>query len=280
MAFSGVLTGLACLSLGRGSSRSRPARRDPGQLVLRRRRRGGGNNGGSPKLKLKSYQEMSLIDVDPNPLRGTGRPRGHAPPAAGGRPTFKAGHGRQLRLALGRGDGALLRGPGREFDVPIAAHPDVPWTPDGGDLCRVILGQGGPSGRWPTPRPPDADGWVTVPVDPSVVAARVAGVSEGFLLFDDTGLGMDPRGGEIHDPPHAQPLRIQPRRRPQAGPLLDRRRSAPKTARRRRAPARSARSAKGLPAGEALVSWVTPRDAGPAGTARVLRDLDGRDVPR
>ncbi len=29
-----------------------------------------GNNGGADKLKLKSNQEMSLIDVDPAPLKG------------------------------------------------------------------------------------------------------------------------------------------------------------------------------------------------------------------
>src|SRR5271166_5832094 len=29
-----------------------------------------GNNGGAPRLKFKSIQEMTLIDVDPGPLRG------------------------------------------------------------------------------------------------------------------------------------------------------------------------------------------------------------------
>ena len=29
-----------------------------------------GNNGGAPRLKLKSIQEMSLLDIDPMPLRG------------------------------------------------------------------------------------------------------------------------------------------------------------------------------------------------------------------
>ena len=29
-----------------------------------------GNNGGAPRLKLKSCQEMSLIDIDPAPLKG------------------------------------------------------------------------------------------------------------------------------------------------------------------------------------------------------------------
>ena len=35
--------------------------------------------------------------------------------------------------------------------------------------------------------PPDEQGWQRVAVDPAVVAARVAGISYGFLLFDDTG---------------------------------------------------------------------------------------------
>src|SRR6478735_9035236 len=29
-----------------------------------------GNNGGAPRLKLKSIQEMSLVDIDPKPLQG------------------------------------------------------------------------------------------------------------------------------------------------------------------------------------------------------------------
>src|SRR5437870_2628876 len=29
-----------------------------------------GNNGGAPQIKLKSYQEMSIVDLDPNPLKG------------------------------------------------------------------------------------------------------------------------------------------------------------------------------------------------------------------
>ena len=29
-----------------------------------------GNNGAAPQLKLKSYQEMTLVDVDPAPLVG------------------------------------------------------------------------------------------------------------------------------------------------------------------------------------------------------------------
>src|SRR5262249_21687869 len=35
-----------------------------------------------------------------------------------------------------------------------------------------------------------------------------------------------------------------------------------------------------LPAGEALVSWATPRDAGPAGTLGFFAELGGRALPR
>ena len=57
----------------------------------------------------------------------------------------------------------------------------------GSDLCSVMLGQGGTIWRMADAFPPDAEGWQKVAVDPSVVAARVAGISYGFLLFDDTG---------------------------------------------------------------------------------------------
>ncbi len=42
-----------------------------------------GNNGGASRLKLKSIQEMSLIDVDPAPLRGPGDQVGNLAPQAG-----------------------------------------------------------------------------------------------------------------------------------------------------------------------------------------------------
>ena len=66
-------------------------------------------------------------------------------------------------------------------------HPDLPWSIGGGDLCHVILGNGGTTWRMADASPPDRDGWQQVPVDPQVVAARVAGLSHGFLVFDDTG---------------------------------------------------------------------------------------------
>ena len=51
----------------------------------------------------------------------------------------------------------------------------------------MILGNGGTTWRMADASPPDRDGWQQMPVDPQVVAARVAGLSHGFLVFDDTG---------------------------------------------------------------------------------------------
>ena len=50
-----------------------------------------------------------------------------------------------------------------------------------------MLGQGGTIWRMADARPVDADGWQSVPIDPAVLAARVAGLSYGLLVFDDTG---------------------------------------------------------------------------------------------
>ena len=77
----------------------------------------------------------------------------------------------------------------------------MPWTVPGSDLCAVMLGQGGTTWRMADAFPPDADGWQKVAVDPSVVAARVAGVSYGFLLFDDTGSEWK-RDGDKFTPIH------------------------------------------------------------------------------
>ena len=51
----------------------------------------------------------------------------------------------------------------------------------------MILGNGGTNWGMADASPPDADGWQRIAIDPAVVAARAAGLSHGFLVFDDTG---------------------------------------------------------------------------------------------
>jgi hypothetical protein len=129
--------------------------------------------------------------------------------------------------------------------------------------------------------PPDRDGWQVVPVDPRVVAARAAGLGHGFLVFDDTGSEWTRRGESFafrlmpnrfaysrdQNRASAPYLEVVPgpedRRPPSAPTGL---RVEPQTA--------------SLPAGEALIAWTTPPDAGPAGTLGFFAEFDGRALPR
>ncbi len=240
-----------------------------------------GNNGAAPRLKLKSIQEMTLLDIDAGPLRGrTIRSAALHLRLAGDQPL------RRVTVSSvgaewfeGTGSGYAIQPGGATFRH--RRHPDLPWSIAGGDLCHVIMGNGGTSWRMADATHPDPEGWQRIPVDPRVVAARAAGLSHGFLAFDDTGSEWS-RSGEAftlrlfpnrfvysHDQNRASApfftieLGPEDRQPPSAPSGL---RTEPETA--------------SLPPGEALVSWATPRDAGPAGTLGFVATVDGRDAPR
>jgi hypothetical protein len=160
-------------------------------------------------------------------------------------------------------------------------HPDLAWSTalPASDLCNVILGNGGTSWTMADASPPDADGWQIIPVRPDVVAARVAGLSQGFLLFDDTGSEFTHEGDRFD-------LRLFPNRfvysRDQnraSAPYLTVS-LGPEDRLPPALPTRLTSESTDFPPGEAIVSWVTPRDQGPAGTRGFLATLDGRSVPR
>ena len=148
---------------------------------------GDGSNGGASQLKVKSIQEMSLLDFDPAALKGrvilgatlhlhhTGdEPLRRVTVSSFGSPWVE-----------GTAEGYAKQAGSSTFNSQ--QHPNVPWSFSGGDLTSVMLSQGGTIWRMADVGPPDAAGWQVVPVDPSVVAAKVAGVSHGLLVFDDTG---------------------------------------------------------------------------------------------
>ena len=142
-----------------------------------------------------------------------------------------------------------------------------------------MLGQGGTVWRSADALPPDAQRWQRIAVDPVVAAARVAGLSHGFLIFDDTGSEWTRQGERFTL--HPFPNRFVHSREAGAanapyltvvlGPADKDPPAAPG----------DVRAEPGdLPAGEAWVSWVTPADAGPAGTAGFFVSVNGTDVPR
>jgi Domain of unknown function (DUF4091) len=240
-----------------------------------------GNNGRDGRLKIKSIQEMTLLDVDAKPLVGKTIRGATLHLKLAGNETLK-------RVTIssvgaewfeGKGSGYAIVEGGATFNR--RRHPDLPWSMGGGDVCHVILGNGGTTWRMADASPPDREGWQHVPVDPVVVSARVAGLSYGFLVFDDTGSEWTRRGESFtrqifpnrsvcsrdqnrsSAPYFTVELGPEDRLPPEAPSEL---RTEPQTLT--------------LPAGEAIVSWVTPRDAGPAGTLGFIVSLDNRSIKR
>ncbi len=237
------------------------------------------NTGRSGKLKLKSIQEMSLLDVDPEPLRGRVIQKAtlHLKPS-----------GKEIlhRVTVSSFSSEWVEGTALSYEPQAGSssfafreNPDVPWAFPGSDLTAVTLGQGGSIWRMADAASPDAQGFQQVPVDPRVMAARVAGTSHGFLVFDDTGSEWT-RDGDRFD------LRLFPNRyvhsresgredAPYFTVWLGEADGEPPGA-----PDDFVVSVKDLPAGEAVVSWPVPEDRGPAGTIGFLVELDGKAVPR
>ncbi len=238
-----------------------------------------GNNGGATRLKFKSYQEFSLLDFDPALLKGftiiaaeahvkcsTLKEPLHRMTAS----TFSAEwvEGTSSSYKPEKGSSSFLH---RQF-------PDVPWTVPGSDVCSVMLGQGGTFWRMADATPPDANGWQTIPVDPRVIAARVAGISYGVLLFDDTGSEWEHQG-EKFTLRHFPNRFIHSRESGKANAPYFTVTLGPKD---ETAPGKAVdfeASTAHLPAGESLVHWKTPADAG-SGTIGFIVEVDGKAIPR
>ncbi|MBQ8286026.1 MAG: DUF4091 domain-containing protein, partial [Thermoguttaceae bacterium] len=154
------------------------------------------------------------------------------------------------------------------------------------DITSVTFGDGGSfwaSGEASEP----LDGWQTIPVDPRLVAARAAGLSTGFVFFDDVGTELARRGADGEE----VEIRLFPNRffysRDQntaSTPYLEvvveeEVNDGEKTRERLGAPAALAARTDGLPWGEVEISWAAPKM-----TKRQLigfeARIDGVDVPQ
>ncbi|MDR3639346.1 MAG: DUF4091 domain-containing protein [Isosphaeraceae bacterium] len=238
-----------------------------------------GSNGGAPRLKLKSIQEMSLVDIDSTPLRGR-------VVKAAALHVRSTGEPRLRRVTVGSVGAEWVEGTGSGYQPQPGSssfnnrqNPDIPWAEPGSDLCSVILGAGGTLWRMADATEPDRQGWQQVPVAPEVVAARVAGVGHGFLLFDDTGTEWTRAGDRFTV--HHMPNRFVYSREQNAASapyftveLGAEDRTGPD------APTGLTAEPADLPAGEAWLSWTTPADRGEGGTIGFFVVLDGKDLPR
>ncbi|MBM4033243.1 MAG: DNRLRE domain-containing protein [Planctomycetes bacterium] len=219
-----------------------------------------GNNGAADKLKTKAYQEFFLVDIDPAPLKGrviTGAVL-HL---------HCTSRDIQKRLAVSSLGSEWVEGTGTGYAkqpgsscFEEAELGKRPWAYPGSDLTAVMMGEGGTIWATWDATPPDAEGWQTVAVEPRVVAARVAGLSYGFVVFDDTGSEWTRNGEQykrftfpnrfVHSresgaktAPYFTIYLGDEDKQPPAAPTYPRQEQAT------------------LPTGEAIVSWLSPADS-------------------
>lgn len=240
------------------------------------------NLGGATRWRFKSYQEFVLCDAEVDALRGrTIRQATLYVRSTDPRPL--------LRITCGTLNAEFVEGTNASGYQPQPGassfrwrqHPDVPWADPGSDLCSVILGAGHSRWRSADAFPPDADGWQRIAVEPNVLAARVAGLCGGWVVFDDTGSEWR-REGERYEyelmPARAVYSREErPDRRPyflvQTGPDDH---QPPPAVQNLRADA----AAPQAPEDEAQwIRWSTPDDVGPAGVLGFQIELNGQRVP-
>lgn len=238
-----------------------------------------GNNGGSPKLKFKSYQEFSLVDFDPAPFRGR--------IVLGATLHLRlAGEERLHRMTVGGVAGEWVEGTGSGYQSQEGSstfrsrrHPAVRWGADGGDVTSAIFGQAGQPWASVDAVPPDADGWQRIAVDPRVLKARIAGLSQGFAVFDDTGSEWR-RDGEKYTSRHFPNRFVHSResnrqRAPYWTVYLGGEDKQPPAAVAaiEIVPAAS-------PSDDAFASWKTPADVGESGTVGFFVNDSGQEVDR
>ena len=238
-----------------------------------------GNNGGSSKLKLKSYQEMALLDIDPTALRGQTILEATLHVRLAAEPVLKRVTVSSFSVPWVEGTSTSYEPRNGTSSFRHRAHPDIPWTLDGGDLCRVMLGQGGTLWKTADASTPDSSRWQEIPIDPAVASARVDGLSQGFLIFDDTGSEWTRDGEKYMSIPMPNRFISSRESGPDSAPyvtvILGPQDATPPTA-----PTQLETKIDGLAAGDAEISWRSPADQGLAGTLGFLVSIDGKPVPQ
>jgi hypothetical protein len=233
-----------------------------------------GNSGGAGRLKLKGWQESTLLDIDPEPLRGrvVRKARIHVRSAAPDWPLARVGVS-TVASPWNEGTATGYRPQTGSACFDQAALGERDWAEPGGNLMDAVFGMGGTFWRFADAAPPDADGRQSVPVDPAAVAARVAGVSHGFLLWDEVGSEWACRNGRFEYfvfPNRFLYSRESIRSAPWMEVFLGEEDRTPPEA-----IPEILSETDGLPAGEAAFHWMTPPDRGPAGTIGFHARLDG-----
>jgi hypothetical protein len=238
-----------------------------------------GSNGGATKLKFKSYQEMSVVDFDSKELKGFVIEEAHLHLNVDPKFPLLTVTTSSLSAPWIEGDATgynVLDGVS-SFDHRV--HPDQPWSYPGSDFTSVVLGLGASWWASADATPRDEKGWQQIRVSSQVIAARIADLSYGVLVFDDVGSEWKRTGEkfEVFHFPNRYSYSIQQNKT--VAPYFTVK-LGPADLQAPAKPVGFASETLLLPEGEAMLAWETPKDTGPAGTLGFYVEIDGKSVPR
>lgn len=237
-----------------------------------------GSNGGAARLKLKSYQEMSIVDFDSSSLKGRVIERAklffNVPDK---KPLLRISVS-SLSAEWHEGDATGYGQENGASTFQFRRFPNEPWAYPGSDLTSVVLGSG--SSWWSSREPSSIDdkGWQSIEVSPDVIAARIAGLSYGFLLFDDVGSEWKRTGDKFEVFPFPNRYIYSRQQNAIVAPYFTIELGAEDLL-APRVPTDLMAEKADLPAGEALIRWKTPSDNGPAGPLGFEVKIDNQKLP-
>ena len=240
-----------------------------------------GNNGASPRLKLKGYQEFSLLDFDLSSIRGSVIEKATLH-------VKLAGNERLYRVGVSTLSADWVEGAGRSYDQESGSssfrwreNDSLPWANSNeySDITSVMFAEGGTIWSHADASEP-VDGWQSIEIDPRIVIARAVGMSYGFVLFDDTGTELVRDGEDVT-------IRLFPNRfifssnqNAASAPWLELQLAdVDIKASRPAKPEKLSVQSKGLPPGEAVVKWDIPSFE-ESGILGFFVSLNGKEVPR
>ena len=237
-----------------------------------------GSNGGASRLKLKSYQEMSIVDFDSTALKGRVIEKAYLHLNAVDKKPLLRLSTSSISAEWYEGDATGYGQESGASTFQFRKFPTEPWSYPGSDLTSVILGSG--NSWWGSYEPTQIDdkGWQKVEVSRDVIAARIVGLSQGVLIFDDVGSEWKRTGDKFEVFSFPNRYIYSRQQNASVAPYF----TFELGAEDRLAPAAATEltfdNAK-LPAGESIVRWRTPADQGPAGTLGFEVTIDGKRVP-
>lgn len=244
-----------------------------------------GNNGRGTTLKLKGQQEFVLFDSDTISLAGKIVEKAvlHVRSADPRRAPLGRVSVSSVASPWVEGTATGYRKQEGSSSFNQAETGGGSWAYEGGSVMDVTLGHGNTIWEFADCTMPDPAGWQSCAVSPDVVAARVSGLSHGFVLYDDIGSTWSLRGGRFSYE-YFPNRTLYGRESGISAPWLE-----VQAGKEDRQPPETIGavgvSTAELPPGEAVVSWTTPADRGAGRTLGFVVSYrreggERREVPR